>query len=133
MEFPKPVTSCRLWEFLGLVNFYHCFIPNAARIFQPLHQLLQVTKDGKTKLCWTNEATLAFKASKEALVNSTSLSYSKPEAPTSIMCDASNTAVGAVLQQGIEGQWCPIAYFSKQLHTAQKRYSMFDGELLVIY
>ena len=71
MEFPKPVTSRKLREFLRLVHFCHRFIPNAACILQPLHQLLEVTKDGKTKLCWINEATLAFKASKQALASTT--------------------------------------------------------------
>ena len=32
MEFPKPVTSCNLPELLGLLNYYHRFIPNAAHI-----------------------------------------------------------------------------------------------------
>ena len=108
MEFPKPMTSCKLQEFLGLVNFYHHFIPNTACILQPLHQLLQVTKDGKSKLCWTNEATLAFKASKQGLASATLLSYTKLDAAKSIMYDALNTVIGAVLQQGIEDQWCPI-------------------------
>ena len=133
MEFPQPATPRKLREFLGLVNFYHRFIPNAARILQPLHQLLQATKDGKAKLSWTDEATTAFQASKQALANASLLSYPKPDAPTSIMCDASDSAVGAVLQQDIDGQLCPIAYFSKQLNSAQKRYSTFDRELLAIY
>ena len=133
MEFPRPANARKLREFLGLVNFYHRFIPNAARILQPLHQLLQSTKDGRTKLCWTSEAASAFEAGKQALASATLLSYPKPDALTSIMCDASDTAVGAVLQQDIGGQWCPIAYFSKQLQAAQKRYSTFDRELLAIY
>ena len=84
-------------------------------------------------MCWTNEATLAFKANKQALASATSLSYLKPDALTSIMCNASDTIVGAVLQQCIEGQWCPIVYFSKQLHIPQKGYSTFDRELVAIY
>ena len=131
MEFPQPATPRKLREFLGLVNFYHRFIPNAARILQPLHQLLQATKDAKLR--WSDEAISAFEASKQALASASLLSYPKPDAPTSIMCDASDSAVGAVLQQDIDGQWCPIAYFSKQLQCAQKRYSTFDRELLAIY
>ena len=133
MKFPHLTTTRKLREFLGLVNFYHHFIPNAACILQPLQWLLQSTKHGRTKLCWTNEATLAFEASKQALASATLLSYQKPDAPTSIMCDASDTAIGAVLQQNIGGQWCPIAYCSKQLQAVQKRYSKFDWELLAIY
>ena len=49
------------------------------------------------------------------------------------MCDALNTAVGAVLQQYIGDRWCPITYFSKQLQPAQTRYSTFDRKLLAIY
>ena len=57
MEFAQLVKPSKLQEFLGLVNFCHRFVPNAARILQPLHQLLRVTKDGGAKLCWTDEAT----------------------------------------------------------------------------
>ena len=31
-DFPQPNTLCKLQEFLGLVNFYHCFIPRCATI-----------------------------------------------------------------------------------------------------
>ena len=59
--------------------------------------------------------------------------YSKAEAPTCIMTDASSTAVGAVLQQCIDEQWQPLAYFSKALKPSETRYSAFDRELLAIY
>lgn len=49
------------------------------------------------------------------------------------MTDASEVAVGAVLQQYIQGQWCPISFFSKALKPAETRYSIFDRELLAIY
>ena len=39
-EFPQPPTRRKLREFLGLVNFYHRFIPHCADILQPLHTLL---------------------------------------------------------------------------------------------
>ena len=56
-----------------------------------------------------------------------------PDAPTSIISDASDTAVGAVLQQRIGDDWCPIAYFSKKLKPRETRYSAFDRELLGVY
>ena len=49
------------------------------------------------------------------------------------MTDASEVAVGAVPQQCIRDQWCPIAYFSKALKPSETRYSTFDRELLAIY
>ena len=61
------------------------------------------------------------------------LSHPKLDAPTSIMSDTSNTAVGAVLQQFVDGIWHPISYFSHKLSPAETKYSTFDRELLTIY
>ena len=57
----------------------------------------------------------------------------KSEAPLAIMTDASNIAVGAVLQQLVNGTWEPISFFSKRLNPTQTRYSTFGRELLAIY
>ena len=48
------------------------------------------------------------------------------------MSDASDQAVGAVLQQLVDNTWRPIAYFSKLRH-AETRYSTFDRELLGVF
>ena len=47
--------------------------------------------------------------------------------------DASDTVVVAVLQQEIDHQWQPTAFFSKKLTPAETKYSTFDKELLAIY
>ena len=85
------------------------------------------------ELVRTDAALNAFSAAKEALANATLLSHPVMNAPTSVMTDASNVAVGAVLQQFVQGEWCPIAYFSRKLKPAETRYSTFDRELLAIY
>ena len=61
--------------------------------------------------------------------------FSHPHAdvPINIMTDASDTALGAVLQQHINSEWRPIAFFSKKLKPAKTRYSTFDRELLAMY
>lgn len=64
------------------------------------------------------------------LANATLLTHPKPDAPTCIITDASDTAVGAVLQQCIADVWCPISFFSRKLKPAETRYST---ELLAIY
>lgn len=51
---------------------------------------------------WNDQALAAFTAVKEALANATLLSHPKADAPTSIMTDASDVAMGAVLQQQID-------------------------------
>ena len=49
------------------------------------------------------------------------------------MTDASDIAVGAVLQQLIVDQWQPIAYYSHKLSPAECQYSTYDRELLAVY
>ena len=129
-DFPQPTTQRKLREFLGLVNFYHRFLPNT---LQPLNELLATSKDSTRDIPWSDKATAAFTTIKETLVNATLLSHPKPDAPTSIMADASDVAIGAVLQQRIGNDWRPISYFSKKLKPAETRYSTFDRELLAVY
>lgn len=132
-DFPQPTTHRKLREFLGLINFYRRFLPNCADTLQPLNQLLATSKDNTKNLPWSDNATAAFATVKEALAEATLLSHPKPDAPTNIMTDASDVAVGAVLQQRIGNEWCPISYFSKKLKPAETRYSTFDRELLAVY
>ena len=49
------------------------------------------------------------------------------------MTDASDVAVGAVLQQKANNMWQPLGFFSKRLQPAETRYSAFGRELLAIY
>ena len=132
-EFPQPESRKKLREFLGLVNFYHRFIKNCAGIIKPLNDLSTTVKDDAQKLQWNDQATTAFKDSKHALASATLLFHPKLDAITSIMTDASDYAVGAVLQQYVDQQWCPIAYFSKKLKQSETKYSTYDRELLAIY
>ena len=54
-------------------------------------------------------------------------------APTYIIVDASDRALGAVLEQQIDSVWCPISFFSQKLRLAERKYSTFDRELLAAY
>ena len=134
LDFSLPPTLKKLCQFLGLINFYHRFIKNCAQALLPLHELLSTTASVEsTTLQWTEEAKTAFKHIKTALANATLLFYPKPGAFTSIMTDASSHVVEAVLQQYIDSQWCPIAYFFKKMKPAETKYSTFDRELLAVY
>ena len=129
-NFPQPSSQQKLREFMGLVNFYHRFIPHCAELMQPLHALLA----HKTQtIAWDDAAVSSFNATKDALAKATLLSYPKLDVPICLMTDASDTAVGAVLQQLVNGTWQPISFFSKKLRPAETRYSAFDRELLAVY
>jgi cleavage and polyadenylation specificity factor subunit 1 len=77
----------------------------------------------------------AFEAAKASLCSSVKLNFfsSDPSHQLTLTTDASNAAVGAVLQQLVHGTAQPIAFFSQKLQPAQTRYSTFGRELLAIY
>lgn len=135
-SFPKPNSIKKLREFLGLVNFYHRFIPNCAKILAPINSMLS-TKNNRIKetdaLNWNETSEMAFNKIKEILSEKTLLCYPKYNAPTNIAVDASDNAVGAVLQQLINGTWCPISFFSKKMELRETKYSTFGKELLAIF
>ena len=132
-DFPQPQSLHQLRRFMGLVNFYHRFLPHAATLMQPLHTLLFSTKEKVLTLTWTQDAQAAFQATKEALAKASLLSYPTADAPTCLMTDASDTAVRAVLQQHVNGVWRPISFFSRKITSTEQRYSTFDRELLAVY
>ena len=132
-NYPQPQSQRQLRRFIGLVNFYHRFLPHCADLMRPLHSLLSSSKPKSQAIIWTHTAEAAFQATKDALANASLLSYPKPDAPTCLMTDASDTAVGAVLQQHINGAWHPISFFSRKMNPAETRYSTFDRELLAVY
>ena len=86
-------------KFLGLINFYHRFIPGCAQILQPLNDLLSSAIMTDTPLQWTDSSLAAFKAIKGALASAFLLFHPQPHALTCIVTDASDVAIGAVLQQ----------------------------------
>ena len=132
-DFPQPHSQRQLRRFIGLVNFYHRFLPHCAELMNPLHSLLASAKPKSQALIWSDTAQAAFNATKDALAKASLLSYPTTDAPTCLMTDASDTGVGAVLQQHFNGTWHPIAFFSKKMSPAETRYSTFDRELLAVY
>lgn len=131
-NFGQPNTVRGLQEFLGMVNFYHRFIPSSAKLMQPLFAALK----GKSKnnhLEWTDNMSKAFVDTKSALAKATMLSHPCHNAPTALTVDASDVALGGVLEQLQNRTWHPIAFFSRQLRSPERKYSTFDRELLAMY
>ena len=131
-DFPPPTSVRKLREFLGLTNFYRRFIPQCAQLSQPLTVLLS-TKHASSPFHLNDAAIVAFESTKAALANATMLTHPSSEAPYCLMVDASDVAVGGVLQQKINNTWQPISFFSKKLQPAEMKYSTFSRELLAIY
>lgn len=134
MKFQQPRTVQELRRFLGMVNFYRRFIPEAAKIQRPLNSLLTGPKlKKKAPINWTSVTEQAFSDLKNALATATMLSHPVPGATLCIVVDASDFAIGAALQQRVDEAWQPLAFFTKNLTPAQKKYSAYDRELYAVY
>ena len=129
-QLQQPATVKELQEFVGMVNFYTRFLPSAAQTMLPLFEALK----GKPKtLVWSQAMTTAFNDTKKSLAKTTLLAHPQPDTLTSLTTDASDVAIGAVLQQRINDMWVPLAFFSKKLRSPEMKYSAFDRELLALY
>lgn len=133
-DYPKPQNVSQLRTFLGMINFYRPHMPHAVQFQEILQRYIHKSKrNDKTPIEWSQEADEAFQQCKLSLQNAVMLAYPLPTVPISLYADASNTCIGAVLQQFAEGNWKPLAYFSKKLTGAQMKYSTYDKELLAVY
>lgn len=133
-NYPEPKNVKELRRFLGMINFYRRFIPNAAQTQAPLNNLLSGPKvRGSHPVHMTSELLQAFNQCKQKLADAALLAHPDPHAEIAIQTDASDTAIGAVLQQRNGEDWQPLAFFSRKLSPSQRKYSPYDRELLAIY
>ncbi|GFX54092.1 retrovirus-related Pol polyprotein from transposon opus [Trichonephila clavipes] len=133
-NYKLPETIHDLRTFLGMINFYRRYLKDAAKTQAPLHELLKgAKKKDRRKVHWTDDTRRSFEKCKTDLAEAALLSFSRSGLPLSLCTDASDFAVGAVLQQLENERWKPIAFYSKKLNETQTRYSTYDRELLGIY
>ncbi|CAK1603499.1 unnamed protein product [Parnassius mnemosyne] len=133
LDFLQPKELRQLRRFLGIIKFYRRFLPNATQKQAPLYNLLTGAVKGRQPISLNGEAAKAFEECKRSLANATLLAHPDCEAKLALVTDASDGAIGAVLQQLKDGVWQPLAFFSRKLSPSQQRYSPYDRELLAIY
>ena len=129
LAFPQPTMQRKLREFLGLVNFYNRFISNCACILSHRNSFLirKVTYSGLTNP-YTPLTLLRRHSPKQLCWYTPSWTLHSALLPTHLMW-----LWGMVLQQFVDHTWQPLAYFSKSLTPTERKYSVFDWELLGIY
>ena len=92
-----------------------------------------MTKDNKIKFFWSDKQTEAFNKLIELVANVTQNYHYNPRRLTRLKCDASKSGLGACLEQCLEdGSWVPIAIASRQLNSAESKYSTSELELLAV-
>ncbi|GFX87595.1 retrovirus-related Pol polyprotein from transposon opus [Trichonephila clavipes] len=106
LSYKLPETIRDLRTFLGLLNFYRRYLKNAAKHQAILHEYLKGSKkNDKTKIVRTEEAKENFENCKQDLAHATLLSFLDPNLQLALFTDASNFAIGSVLQQFEAGRF----------------------------
>jgi len=133
-RFQRPALVKDLRRFLGMLNDYRRFIPQAASIQTPLHAALAGPKIKESQpVYWSPTLVHAFEDCKASLSRATLLAHPDPSAMLAIFSDASVTAVGAALQQRVGDARQPLAFYSHKFKPALQKFSPYDRELLSVY
>jgi hypothetical protein len=127
MDNPDCVLTVK--SFLGLANYFAEFIPDLSTIAYPLFNL---TKKG-VKFVWDTSCREAVEEIKKRALNAPLLMYPDFEKPLILRTDACQRGIGGVLFNVIDGKEKPIAFISKSLSRAAKKWSTKEQECFAIF
>ena len=127
-NWPRPTNVSEVRTFCGLASYYRAFVQNFAKLAKPLHQLT------KKNACfnWSADCEYSFQELKKRLTTPPILVAPRDEGQYIVDCDASDCSVGSVIQQYQDGAIRVIAYASRALMEAERRYCITRRELLAV-
>jgi len=122
-----PQSKKDVQSFLGIVNFYRRFIRDMAEIAVPLTRLT-----GNIDFEWSADADASFQRLKVLATCAPVLRGFDKRNPIYVSTEASDHAIGAVLEQDDGQGRRPVAFFSQVLNIHEQRYSIRERELLAV-
>lgn len=126
---PPPANKDQVRSFVGMVNYYGCFIKDLSTILYPINNLLKENVSFK----WSVNCENSFKRIKEEMQSDNFLVHYDPNLPLILATDSSPFGVGAVLSHKFpNGLEKPILFASQTLNPTQQKYSQIDREAYAI-
>ncbi len=110
------------------MNYYWKFVPNYARIAEPLTQLMHKNK----KWHWNKKQKNTFHTLKKSFNRTAHLRILNSTCKQVLKINASDFTVDTCLYQIKNEQQRLIVYQSRKLSESEKRYEIHDKELLAI-
>ena len=134
---PAPENQTKVKQFLGLVGYYHKFVPHFSDISRPLSKLMR--KD--TPFTWMKQCHLAFNMLKDKLCEAPILHYPDCSKPYMLFTNASKHRWAGVLTQEFETEvkgkvlkeLHPTAYVSGLFWGSQLNWAALTKEAYAIY
>ena len=128
-EWALPENKKQLQSFVGFCNYFREHISNFAVVAAPLYDLC----GANSEFVWTDEHTTAVERLKDLVTSAPCLAYPRNEGTFILDCDASGTAIGAVLSQvQPDGSVRPVSFASNVLLKEQRNYCITRKELLSV-
>ncbi len=129
INMPELTNVSEVRRFLGLVNQLGKFVKNLSEESAPLNQLLCADQE----FIWGPSQKKSFTRLKELLTNYPVLALYEVNRKTMVSSDASSYGCGALIkQEGPDGVWRTVAYASRTMTDAEKRYAQIEKEALAI-
>jgi len=127
LKWPIPQCVRDVRRFLGLANYYRCFVKDFAKVTLPLNKLTR--KDKKWK--WEEEQQKTFKRLKEIFTTRPVLTMPDLNKEFRVEADTSNFATEEILSMKCENNlWKPVTFISKLLNKTERNYKIHDKEIL---
>lgn len=128
VDLPKPRTPKQIAQFLGAMNFFSRFIPDLAKIANPLNQL----RKKNSPMVWTKECDESWQTLKDKITSPPVLTTPDFSKRFAMFTDGSALGISACLAQEMDGAYKPIAFSSRKLKGFEANYSAYDIEALAI-
>ena len=134
VDWPVPKTVYDVRSFLGFSNYYRKFMYRYSQIAKPLNNLIsgENAKKKKAPVDWKDCHQEAFDKLKELCSKTPILAYADYTKPFRVYTDASEIGLGAVISQKQEDRELVIAYASRSLNKAERRYDAHKLEFLAL-
>ena len=129
-KYKRPITKKTLRSFLGCMSYYRKFISKYSDMSALLTPSTSVS--APKAVCWTVDMDRAFSKLKVSLCNNVSLIIPSITDSFTLHTDASGFGIGAYLHVTRDNEELPVAFFSRQLQDAERRYSITELETLAI-
>jgi hypothetical protein len=113
LRISNPKDIKQLQRYLGLVNFYCCFLLNCAKVLHPLKDLL---KGSPKTLEWTNAAQEALQNAKCLLTVAVPVQHPSPQAELSLATIALDSHIGGIMQQKSGNQMTTSWFLYKKIY-----------------